>query len=153
MLVGAIQLIKADGKEPDRGHQAMFMEELEKAQLLAPVDIMADTDSEGKKIINEKAKVRFPVLTAPDGKRFFVVFTDTATVISQREKEDNPQVPGIYKQDTVVVRFNQMAQMLISKGPNGEDNGIFGIMINPFVESIVIPKASAELAMQNRGKE
>ena len=31
MLVGVMQLIKADGKTPDPKHQEMFMEELDKA--------------------------------------------------------------------------------------------------------------------------
>jgi len=153
MLVGAMQLIKADGKEPNPSHQAMFMEELDKAELLAPAEILAEVDEGGNKLINEKAKVRFPVLTAPDGKRFFVLFSDSATVESAKKKDDPNGVMKMYTQDNVALRFSQMAGMLLAKNPDGSDNGIFGIIINPFLENIVIPKTSVEKAHQMKTKE
>ena len=74
MLVGVMQLIKADGKTPDPKHQEMFMEELDKAEFLAPAEVKAEVGPDGEKLVNGKAQFRFPILTGSDGRRFFVCF-------------------------------------------------------------------------------
>ncbi len=153
MLAGAMQLIRADGGQAQPAHHAMLLEQLDKAELLAPAEITAEVDSEGNKLINEKAKVRFPILNAPDGKRLFVLFTDSATIEMAKEKEDPNGLMKMYSQDTVVMRFSQMAGMLLSKNPDGSDNGIFGIILNPFMDNIVIPKASIQKAHEMKTKE
>ena len=84
MLVGVMQLIKADGKTPDPKHQEMFMEELDKAEFLAPAEVKAEVGPDGEKLVNGKAQFRFPILTGSDGRRFFVAFTDNATYSQKR---------------------------------------------------------------------
>ena len=160
MLVGAMQLIKADGPTPDPAHQALFMEQLDEAELLAPAEIKAEVDSEGNRIPGGKTAVRFPVLTASDGKRFFVVFTDNQTVEQARKIDGPSKLPEEFFRDTVTVRFVDAARMILTPNPDGTENPTFGIVINPFMENIVIPKTAvlaiaqkkAELALAAREK-
>ena len=146
MLVGAMQLIKADGKEPDPAHQKMFMEELDKAVLLAPVE-MTEGEEEGK------AMVRFPILTGGDGKQFFVLFTDNAALESSQNSESGKAIPESFSEKTAAVRFLEMARVLLSKGPDGQDNPVFGIVINAFMENIIIPKTAVQGMVLKKGQE
>ena len=80
MLVGVMQLIKADGKTPDPKHQEMFMEELDKAEFLAPAEVKAEVGPDGEKLVNGKAQFRFPILTGADGRKILAKIKEEAGV-------------------------------------------------------------------------
>ena len=75
MLAGSIELVKA---EDTPEHRNMFVTELTKAVLLSPVivDPAPEEDDQGNYKPAPGSKVQFPMLSAPDGKRFFMAFTD-----------------------------------------------------------------------------
>lgn len=151
MLVGAMQLIKADGKTPDPMHQEMFMEELDKAEFLAPAEVKAEVGPDGEKLVNGKAQFRFPLLTGSDGRRFFVAFTDNATVAKAQEMEGASKLPDEFVKETVAVKFSDLARFVLTPNPDGSENTTFGIVINPFMENIVIPKTLiATIAMKKQ---
>ncbi len=151
MLVGAMQLIKADGKTPDPMHQEMFMEELDKAEFLAPAEVKAEVGPDGEKLVNGKAQFRFPLLTGSDGRRFFVAFTDNATVAKAKEMEGASKLPDEFVKETVAVKFSDLARFVLTPNPDGSENTTFGIVINPFMENIVIPKTLiATIAMKKQ---
>jgi len=160
MLAGAMQLIKADGKTPVPEHQAMFMQELDKAELLAPAEIQAEVGEDGKLKEGGRTAVRFPMLTGSDGKKFFVVFSDNGSLEQAKSEEGASRLPDSFLKHTATVRFYEIARMILTKNPDGTDNPTFGIVINPFMENIVIPrtmilemvKRTAETAFSKMGQ-
>ncbi len=144
MLVGAMQLIKSDGKEPVPEHQALFMEQLDKAELLAPADVKGELDENGQIPAEGKVLVRFPYLFGSDGKKFVVVFTDNASLEKAKAVEGPSRLPDEYLKNCAVLKLLDLAKMVFVKNPDGSDNDTFGIVINPFMENIVIPRGSIE---------
>ncbi|MCR4793316.1 MAG: SseB family protein [Lachnospiraceae bacterium] len=140
MLVGAMQLIKADGKTPVPEHQAMFMQELDKAELLAPSFVISETGADGEPVEGGRNMTRFPVLNSGDGKKFFVVFTDSASLDQAKSIDGVSKLPEEFLAHTSKVRFTDITKLIMAKAPDGSDNGIFGVVINPFMENVVIPK-------------
>ena len=153
MLVGVMQLIKADGKTPDPKHQEMFMEELDKAEFLAPAEVKAEVGPDGEKLVNGKAQFRFPILTGADGRRFFVVFTDNATVEKAQAMEGASALPEEFVKETVTVKFADLARFILTPNPDGSENTTYGIVINPFMENIVIPKNLVAAVTMRKQKE
>ncbi len=153
MLVGAMQLIKADGKDPVPQHQAMFMQELDKADLLAPADVKEELNEDGTVKEGGKTAVRFPVLTGNDGKKFFVVFTDNNSLEQARSVDGVSRLPEEFMGHSVKVKFFEIARMLLTPNPDGSENPTFGIVINPFMENIVIPKTMIVQMVQQTAKE
>ena len=153
MLVGAMQLIKADGKDPVPQHQAMFMQELDKADLLAPADVKEELNEDGTIKEGGKTAVRFPVLTGNDGKKFFVVFTDNNSLEQARSVDGVSRLPEEFMGHSVKVKFFEIARMLLTPNPDGSENPTFGIVINPFMENIVIPKTMIVQMVQQTAKE
>ena len=70
MLVGCIELIKA---EDTPEHRKMFVDELIQANMMAPVlmEPQPVEGPDGKLRAEPGTKVQFPMLSAPDGKKFF----------------------------------------------------------------------------------
>ena len=134
MLVGAMQLIKSDGKNPDPAHQVMFLEQLDSAELLAPADVKAEVGPDGEKLMDKKHTVRFPVLTGADGRRFFVVFTDNAALEKARKLEGASKLPEEFVSEAVTVKLADLAKFVLTPGPDGSENTTYGIVINPFTE-------------------
>ncbi|MBO7355758.1 MAG: SseB family protein [Lachnospiraceae bacterium] len=153
MLVGAMQLIKADGKNPVPEHQAMFMQELDKADLIAPADVKEELNEDGSVKEGGKTAVRFPVLTGSDGKKFFVVFTDNASLEQARSVDGTSRLPEEFMGHSAKVKFFEIARMLLTPNPDGTENPAFGIVINPFMENIVIPKTMIVQMVQQTAKE
>ena len=153
MLVGAMQLIKSDGKTPDPAHQVMFLEQLDKAELLAPADVKAEVGEDGEKLLDKKHIVRFPVLTGADGRRFFVVFTDNAALEKARALEGPSKLPEEFVSEAVTVRLADMAKFILTPAPDGSENTTYGIVINPFMENIVIPKTLMMNIVAKRAQE
>ena len=139
-----MQLIKADGKTPVPEHQALFTEQLEKAEFLAPAEVKGDLDENGQIPENGKVLVRFPFLFGADGKKFVVVFTDNASLDKAKEVEGPSRIPDEYMENCAVLKLPDLAKMIFVKNPDGTDNDTFGIVINPFLENIIIPRGSIE---------
>lgn len=161
MLAGAMQLIKADGKTPVPEHQALFMQELDKADLLAPVEVQKELDENGNPKEGGRTAVRFPMLTGSDGKRFFVVFSDNGSLEQAKSLEGPSRLPDSVLEHTATVKFFELTRMLLTRNPDGSENPAFGIVINPFMENIVIPKTmvmemvkrTAEQTMAKMGQQ
>ena len=131
MLVGAIELLKA---EDSPEHRNLFVEELQKASLLAPavVEPAPVENAEGKLTLAPESKIQFPMLAAPDKKRFSMGFTDMTEYRKWQEK--NKELPFF------ALRFEDYARMLFSKDAQGNVNPASGIVINPFGSNIIVPK-------------
>ena len=71
MLIGAIELMKSNST-PE--HRKMVIEEMLHAMFLSPVDINPKPvpDENGVSKVAADAKISVPMLTAPDGKHFFM---------------------------------------------------------------------------------
>lgn len=125
MLVGTIQLMKAD---PSPVHKNMFVNEMMKARFMAPaiVDPKPEADEEGKLKVAQGSKIQFPMLTAPDGKRYFLAFTDKM----EYEKWKDAQNTSFF-----ALSAEEYAGMVLRK-----DAQALGFVINPFSENIIIPR-------------
>lgn len=133
MLVGSIELLKAEDT-PD--HRKLFMDEVMKAAFLIPavVEPTPKPDAEGKVRIPPDSKIQFPMLSAPDGKRFFMAFTDWTELKKWKDEEG---------QQTFAMSFKDYADMLFRKDANGNDSPAGGFVINPFGGNMVITKELA----------
>ncbi len=144
LLVGAMQLLKA---EDTPEHRKLMLEELSKATLLAPAKLNPEPiqDENGVyKPEDPKAPIQmqFPMLTAKDGNRFFVAFTDNASMMDDGE---NPQVntPEEFRKYTVTMRIQDFAKMLVTKDAAGNDCPCVGVVINPFRENVLFNRQMA----------
>lgn len=125
MLCGCIELMKAD---PTPEHQNMFVTEMTKAKFLSPAMVTPapEVDAEGKMKLAPGSKIQFPMLTAPDGKNFFMAFTDKMEFDKWKHEEGTP---------VFVLNFGEYAGMVLRK-----DAPAAGFVINPYSANIVIPK-------------
>lgn len=75
MLVGAMELVKKN-KSPE--NLKVLMDELAHSRLLSPVVITPQptVDETGKVKMAEDSKFSVPMLAGPDGRKFFVAYTD-----------------------------------------------------------------------------
>lgn len=131
MLVGTIELMREDDT-PE--HRNMFVDELIKANFLSPalIDPEPAADAEGKLTIASGSKVQFPLLTAPDGKKFFMAFTDVSEYDKWQEK--TRPLP------TFSLKFDDYAAMLLHKSSEVNAPQAFGFVINPAGCNIIVPK-------------
>lgn len=133
MLVGSMELLKA---EPSPEHQNMFVTEMLKAQFLAPVVLTPEPekDGNGKIIMAPGSKIQFPMLSTPEGKVFFMAFTDKMEYEKWKDAEGK---------NVCALNFEELAGMLLRKDPQGNISPALGFVINPFSANIVIPKEMA----------
>ena len=131
MLVGAIELLKA---EDSAEHRNLFVEELLKASLLAPavVEPAPMEDAEGKLTLAPESKIQFPMLAAPDKKRFSMGFTDMTEYRKWQEK--NKELPFF------ALKFEEYVGMLMRKDAQGNLCPALGFVINPYGENIIVPR-------------
>ena len=89
MLVGAIEVMKAD---PLPDHKNLFINEMMKAKFLAPaiIDPAPETGADGQPKLTPGSKIQFPMLTAPDGKNYFMAFTDKMELKLWKDEEGIP---------------------------------------------------------------
>ncbi len=130
LLVGTIEVMK---EENTPEHRNLFVGELVKAQLLVPavVEPAPALDSSGQLKLAPGSRVQFPLLSTPDGKRFFMAFTDMAELKKWREEENQP---------FFAVTFKDLAGMLFGKDAQGNNAGALGFVLNPFSANIAVPK-------------
>ena len=133
MLVGAIELLKAEDT-PD--HRKLFMDEVMKATFLMPTVVtpVPEPGEDGKVKLQPGSKVQFPMLATPDGKHFFMAYTDWTELKKWKDEEN---------QQTFAFRFRDYAEMLFQKAPDGMANSASGFIINPFGGNMVITKEIA----------
>lgn len=131
MLVGCIELIRA---EDTPEHRNMFVTELTKGSFLAPamIDPEPVADEEGTLSVKPGCKVQFPMLLAPDGKKFFMGFTDSKEY--QKWVERNKEMPFF------ALKFEDYANMLLGRDAQGNENLAMGLVINPMGANVVVPK-------------
>lgn len=131
MLMGTIELMR-DDDTPE--HRNMFVDELIKASFLSPalIDPEPAADAGGKLTIVSGSKVQFPLLTAPDGKKFFMAFTDASEYDKWQEK--TRPLP------TFALKFDDYAAMLLHKRSEENTPQAFGFVINPAGCNIIVPK-------------
>lgn len=133
MLVGAIELMKA---EDTPEHRNMFVEELAKAEFLSPamVDPAPVEDAEGKLKLAPGSKVQFPMLTNPEGTKFFMAFTDTAEYEKWQEKNKDRALPRF------ALKMEDYAALILRRDPKGNICPALGMLINPTGAGIVVPR-------------
>ncbi len=128
MLIGTIELMKADDSQQHRG---MFVNEVMKAEFLTPVVISPAPapDKNGRLVIAEGSQVQFPSLSTPDGRQFLMAFTD--------KMEFEKWKPGEEKY-SFALTFDDYVSMLLRKG--GQENAAraMGFVINPYGCNVII---------------
>lgn len=131
MLVGCFELLKA---EDTIEHREMFIGELQNAKLLSPalIEPAPEEDSEGNLKLLPGSKIQFPMLSAPDGKQFFMGFTDNMEY--QKWVEQNQAFP------TFALKFDDYVGMMLNKDAQGNPCPAMGFVINPCGTNIVVPR-------------
>ena len=131
MLVGSIELLRA---EDTPEHRDMFVAEMMKASFLAPamIDPKPVENAEGKPVIEAGSKIQFPMLSAPDGKKFFMAFTDASEYGKWQEK--TAVLP------TFALKFDDYVAMLFRKNGEVANPSAMGFVINPAGCNIIVPK-------------
>ncbi|MCI8528473.1 MAG: SseB family protein [Lachnospiraceae bacterium] len=131
MLVGAIELMKA---EDTPEHRSMFVDELVKAEFLSPamIDPAPEEDGEGQPKIAQGSKVQLPMLSASDGTKFFMAFTDSAEYDKWQERNQ--------KMYTFALKVDEYAGMILRREPNGNLCPALGMVINPYGANIILPR-------------
>lgn len=132
MLVGCIELMKA---EDTPEHRNMFITELTKALLMSPAIVepepVADENGEIKPAAG--TKLQFPMLSAPDGRKFFMAFTDIKEFEKWQEKAEK-------KLPYFALKFEDYAAMLLHKDAQGRVSPGLGFVINPMGANIIVPR-------------
>lgn len=125
MLVGAIEVMKAD---PTQEHKNMFLNEMMNSKFLAPAIITPDPepDEEGNLTLTKESKIQFPMLTAPDGKNYFMAFTDKFE-LKQWKDDENTR--------TFALTINDYIGMILR-----QDSLAAGFVMNPYGANIVVQK-------------
>lgn len=125
MLVGTIQLMKAD---PSTEHKNMFVNEMMNSKLMAPAIVTPapEADGEGVLKVAPGSKIQFPMLNAPDGKSFFMAFTDKMEFKKWKDEEGVP---------FFAMNVDEYAGMVLRK-----DSQAAGFVINPFSDNIMVPR-------------
>ncbi len=141
MLMGTIELLKA---EDTPEHRNMFVAELQKASLMAPAVIEPEPveKGDGGLSIAPGSKVQFPMLAAPDGRKFFMGFTDMGEYRKWQEK--NKDLPFF------ALKFDDYAGMMLRRTPQGVESPAVGFVINPMGENIIVSKEMAAGIMAAR---
>ena len=135
MLVGALELLKAENT-PE--HRKLVMEEVVHAKFLAPVmvDPAPVLNENGVSTIAPNSKINMPMLSTPDGKHFFMAFTDVSE-LQKWKKEENQQV--------FAFDFKHYLNMLAT-----ENSASDGIVINPFGHNLLLPRTMLEGMMPKK---
>ena len=122
MLTGAMELMKSNDTVE---HREMFIGEVLHATFLSPVviDPKPIPDEHGISKVDKDAKIQVPMLTAPNGKHFFMAFTNLDE-LHKWNKENGQQIFGFSFADYVgMIR-------------NAKEN-CHGFIINPYSHNVV----------------
>ncbi len=127
MLMGAIELMKA---EPTPSHKKMVSDEIIKGIYLSPAKV-TPVPKPGETKLAPGSHVQLPALAAPNGKQYFMAFTDMAEFKKWRDEEG---------QQTLSMTFDDYAMMMFRKDQQGNVSPVAGMVINPFGANIIVPK-------------
>ncbi len=130
MLCGTMELLKAEDTQENR---KLFVDELSKAHLLAPVVIspVPQPDAQGRIKLTPESKVEFPMLPTKDGVPYFMAFTD----YDELKKFDPSE-----KLQTMVFGLKDYAELLFRKNKEGQTSPAAGFVINPLSNNVVVSK-------------
>lgn len=132
MLIGAIELLKV---EPSPEHHKMVADEIVKAHFLAPAKVMnlPEPNAEGEIQFSsgEEHQIQFPMLSAPDEKKFFMAFTDEGEL---------QKWPGAKDNQKFSMTFEDYAGLLLRKDSQGNFSPAAGFVINPFGANLIVPR-------------
>lgn len=133
MLTGAMELMKSSDTIE---HREMFVGEMLHAKFLSPVviDPLPEADENGISKIGKDARIQLPMLTAPDGKHFFMAFTDLDE-LQKWNKESGQQIFGFEFADYVGMLRNAKETCN-------------GFVINPYSHNVVLPSEFVEAIAQ-----
>ena len=131
MLIGALELMNA---EPTKEHNKMVSRELVKAVFLSPATV-TPAPPEGSTKLIPGCQVSLPVLAAPDGKQFFMAYTDMDE-LKKWSDGDTTQTVSMTFEDYVMMMFRAEAQ--------GKSAGVEGFVVNPYGAKLVVPKEKAK---------
>lgn len=131
-LLKVLQAVK-ESSTPE--NQEKLTEELKKANLLAPVnfDVKIDQIKNGKIQNVQPTQIKFFLINTNDGKTFFPLFTDLEHVSKFSFGKD--------VKPNNIVRQVKDYHILLSQ----PDQKAIGVVINPGVENIVVPKGLVDI--------
>lgn len=134
MLVGAIELMKSNSTSE---HRKMVIEEMLHARFLSPVVITPTPvlDENGISKVDPNAKISVPMLTAPDGKHFFMAFTDIEE-LQKWKKEEGQQIFGFSFADYVKMVRNAQ-------------ESCHGFVLNPYSHNLVLTRDMIEIIAEH----
>lgn len=132
MLVGCMQLLAAENT-PE--HRQMFVEEVEKAVLMAPAIISNApvTTESGEKTLESGTRINFITVPTRDGKKYLMGFTDMVEYKKWVEVAKAEDVPYF------TLTFEDYANMLLRPDNQGA-SATHGYVINCCSANAVIPK-------------
>lgn len=132
MLIGAMELVKKN-KSPE--NLKVFMDELLHARLISPIVITPPPtiDENGKAKLTEENKISIPMIPGPDGKKYFMAFTDMEELKKLKAKGSINVLPFGIKDYAVMMA-------------NAADK-CDGIAINPTSNGPIVNKAMVAAIM------
>ncbi len=90
-------------------------------------------DAEGKLAITPGSKVQFPMITSPDGCKFFMAFTDKAEYEKWQSKNSKTY-------PYFALRLEDFAAMILRRDPNGNLCPALGMVVNPLGANVIVPR-------------
>ena len=131
MLIGALELMN---ENPTPQYNKMVSDELVKAEFLSPATITPEPP-EGSTELVPGCQISLPILTAPNGKQFFMAYTDMDE-LKKWSDGDTTQTVSMTFEDYVMMMFRAEAQ--------GKSAGVEGFVVNPYGAKLVVPKEKAK---------
>lgn len=137
MLIGAMELVK---KNNTPENCKVFIDEMLHAKFLSPVIITPTPalDENGKAKLSPESKISVPMLTAGEGKRFFMVFTD----LGEMKKINTEGYMSV-----LPFTFKDYAAMIAQA-----DETCQGLIINPYSNGLVVNKEMIASIMNSMKK-
>ena len=98
-----------------------------KAKYLTPAVITPspERDEKGRPRLTPENKIQFPMVKAPDGRSFYMAFTDSIEFRKWKQEEEN----------LFALAFPEYAGLILRKG-----NPAAGVVINPFGSNVMITR-------------
>lgn len=130
LLVGSIELLKMDHSLE---HKGMFINEVLNAEFMCPIlpDIKPEYDENGVLRLNRECNIQFPMVSAGEGQRFFMAFTDKLEFSKWREGQEKYWV---------AMKYDEYVAMLLQRDKDGNFGPARGFVINPFGCNMVVDR-------------
>lgn len=134
LLIGAIEVVKAENT-PE--HRKLVSDQIVQGTYLCPASVtpVPEIDDKGKVKMAEQTKIQFPVLQAPNGKHFFMAFTD---------KKEFDKWSGSKDSQFFAASFEDYIGLLMKKDESGNSNNVNGFVINPYGANLIVPREMIE---------